>query len=92
MVCIEQPCGSICGRECVAMPLWGRKRKAYPQSEQVAKDGEDGEGRQGKGAKAPRPETEIGEAGAKAKDSAIFAAGRFHDLGLAPALSDHIHG
>lgn len=22
----------------------------------------------------------------------IFAAGRFHDLGLAPALGDHIHG
>jgi hypothetical protein len=66
----------------VAMPLRGRKRKGYPRKEEGAEEAENGEEeRQAKGASA-----------ARATEDAIFAAGRFHDLGLAPALSDHIHG
>lgn len=74
------------------MPLRGRKRKGYPAKEQIAKDSEDAEEerpQQGKASNVPRA---VNRPGAEATNDAIFAAGRFHDLGLAPALSDHIHG
>lgn len=86
----------ICRRlRFVAMPLWGKKRKGFPRKEEIVDDGEDGEEEgQEKGANAARAVNGIGVAGARAqaKEGAIFAAGRFHDLGLAPALSNHIHG
>ena len=79
-----------CGREkWFAMPLRGRKRKGYVRKEESAEEVEDGEEERQEEGERLRAGNEIG---AKAKDDAIFAAGRFHDLGLAPALSDHIHG
>lgn len=72
------------------MPLRGRKRKGYPQKEQIVKDSEDAEEESlGQDFEAVRGAKDGGAAGA---GNGIFAAGRFHDLGLAPALSDHIHG
>ena len=75
------------------MPLRGRKRKAIQNREQaeesikpVKPDPDDSEHRDqvvGKLEKVHRKSS-----GA----DGIFAAGRFHDLGLAPALGDHIHG
>lgn len=71
------------------MPLRGRKRKGYPQKEQIVKDSEDAEEESlGQDFEAVRGAKDGGAAGA---GNGIFAAGRFHDLGLAPALSDHIH-
>ncbi|KAG0627283.1 hypothetical protein M758_2G188600 [Ceratodon purpureus] len=70
------------------MPLRGRKRKGYVRKEESAEEVEDGEEERQEEGERLRAGNEIG---AKAKDDAIFAAGRFHDLGLAPALSDHIH-
>lgn len=50
----------------------------------------------GKNARRPRIESgqeEIEEqVQKKSAGDAIFAAGRFHDLGVVPALGDHIHG
>ena len=70
----------------------GQNQNLLPMSKRARPDGHAA----GKNARKPRRESgqeEIEEqVQKKSAGDAIFAAGRFHDLGVVPALGDHIHG
>lgn len=82
------------------MPLRCRKRKnfASKDAETLQNDSEErpsSSSQQGKAFNTQRKVVGnhkiIDAAGGQANKEEIFAVGRFHDLGLAPTLSDHIH-
>lgn len=81
------------------MPLRCRKRKNFAprDAETLQDDSEErpsSSSQQGKAFNTQRKVVNhkiIDAAGGQANKEEIFAVGRFHDLGLAPTLSDHIH-